>query len=517
MPEALNKLIAQLKEFWQKLDKAQKNRIYITSAIVAVIVTVSLVIIAKPNRSVLVSGEDSRSISEMAAILKDENIWYSIQNNTNLVVNQSDYDDAKVALGLKGYPKNGMTFEDAISMIGLSTTESDKEHIWEQQKIASLERTLMTLDNIDKAQVQLALPERSLFYNENDSNPTAMVTVKPSRRLSKSQVLGIVMIVSRSVEGLDPSYVTVVDNNLNILNEQYSDDLDKVANQAELRLQVANQMEQNFYKVFNYNNYEYFDDIKVVANPILDFDKLKKQTKELSNPEGMDSGAVIGSQTKTEKLEGSGAENAVGTDANPGTAPSYPTGESTSDKYSNKEETKNFEYNETLIEEEKASGYIKPEESTLAISLTYGQRVQDDSNLTEAFLGDLKVHASSITGIPVGNISVFKLKTAAIEEKEPTTSEKLREIFNQYGFFALVAMLILALIFATLPRKAESVETGLEPAVAGRAPLEETARVDELDLEEGSEIKKQIEKLVNKRPDAVAQLLRNWLQEDWNL
>ncbi len=39
----------------------------------------------------------------------------------------------------------------------------------------------------------------------------------------------------------------------------------------------------------------------------------------------------------------------------------------------------------------------------------------------------------------------------------------------------------------------------------------------EIPLSEGSEVKQQIDKFVRKRPDAVAQLLRNWLTDDWNL
>ena len=39
--------------------------------------------------------------------------------------------------------------------------------------------------------------------------------------------------------------------------------------------------------------------------------------------------------------------------------------------------------------------------------------------------------------------------------------------------------------------------------------------VEEIDLElAGSQVKQQIEQLVNKKPDAVAQLLKNWLSED---
>ena len=37
----------------------------------------------------------------------------------------------------------------------------------------------------------------------------------------------------------------------------------------------------------------------------------------------------------------------------------------------------------------------------------------------------------------------------------------------------------------------------------------------EIEFEEQNEIKKQIEKFVTEKPESVAQLLRNWLQDDW--
>ena len=39
--------------------------------------------------------------------------------------------------------------------------------------------------------------------------------------------------------------------------------------------------------------------------------------------------------------------------------------------------------------------------------------------------------------------------------------------------------------------------------------------VETIDLQEKSETRKAIEKFVDENPDAVALLLRNWLNEDW--
>jgi len=43
----------------------------------------------------------------------------------------------------------------------------------------------------------------------------------------------------------------------------------------------------------------------------------------------------------------------------------------------------------------------------------------------------------------------------------------------------------------------------------------EAERIADIDTNVESEYKKQIEKFISEKPDAVAQLLRNWLSDDW--
>ena len=40
--------------------------------------------------------------------------------------------------------------------------------------------------------------------------------------------------------------------------------------------------------------------------------------------------------------------------------------------------------------------------------------------------------------------------------------------------------------------------------------------VEDIDTEAKSEVRKMVEKFVDENPEAAANLLRNWLNEDWN-
>jgi flagellar M-ring protein FliF len=519
MPEFISRLVSQFKEFWNGLDGVQKKRIYITTAILSFAIAVSLIFIAKPSYTILISGADKKEVGEMTSILEENKIWYKIDNaGSDILIKASDNDRAQVILAQEGYPKGGMTFEDAIGMIGISTTESDKKQIWRKQQTSDLERKLRMLDNIEDASVSLALPEKSIFLTSNGekSKPTAWVRVKPTEELTSAQVKGIVMLVSRSVENLDPADVTVVDNNLNILNDQYEDEyIEAISTQEEMRFKKAYELEQRVMKYFSVGQYDNFDTLRVVANPYLDFNKSKSTSRTLLNPDGMDSGAIISSQERSEKLENGTMGGLPGTDSNPGETPLYQVGGDGKSSYQSGEKSINYDYDEMMTEEEKAIGTLVAERSTMAISLWYGQRVTDEDKLSDDFLEQVKNAASTATGIPVRNISVYKYKIAPQEEAKIPTSHKIRELIEQYGFFVMLLVLVIGLLIAVAPRKAEKAEFLQKVAVA-EGPQAEEKKIEELKYEDGSELKRQIDNFVRQKPEAVAQLLRNWLTDDWD-
>ncbi|HHW30446.1 MAG TPA: flagellar M-ring protein FliF [Clostridiaceae bacterium] len=534
MPEEILKFRQRIAEFWNGLEKGQKIRIYITSIIVTLCVVLGLILLNKPNRITLIRDYDPKDIGEMSAILNENNIWNSIENNgTSIVINARDNNKAQVVLAQKGYPKSGMTFEDAISMIGMSTTESDKKYIWKQQKTADIESKLKMLDNIENASVILALPERSIFMlpQEEASMPTAYVMIKPKEKLTPKQVEAVVMIVSRSVENLKPENITVVDNNLNILNNYYKDTAFEMVNtQEEMRYKKTLELQNRVYEYFSVGEFDNFDTIRVVANPVLDFDTLKEQKKTISNPEGMTEGAVISSESTNEQLFNSTGEDipAPGIDANPGTdlvdTPTYQIGEQENSSYSKQHDIRNYAYNETISETEKAVGVLIPEKSTMAISLWYGKRVTDQNKLSDEFLESVKIAASTATGIPVENISVHRMRLAEekVEEVTETREDIIRELITIYGLpiLGLQFAIIIVMIILIRNRKRKKQEEMVQAVDNSQQESAESPKIEEsipeIVVEEKSEIKKQLDKFVQQKPEAVAQLLKNWLAEDWD-
>lgn len=524
MPEIFSKWFEKFKEFWSSLEKSQKNRIYITTAIAAAIVFIGLYAVTRPTYTTLVSNADPKEVGEMTDILKKNNIWHKVESEgRKIIVNQQDNNKAQVVLAQAGYPKGGMTFEDAISMINMGTTESDKKQIWKKQQVSDIEQKIMMLDNIELATVNLALPERNIFVSDDQKlqKPTAYVMVKPKQPLTKKQIQGIVMIVSRSVENLEPQNVTVIDNNSNILNAGFEEDDYSIAStQEEIRAKREKELEEKVRDYFSVGQFDSFDTFRVVANVVLDFDKEKVQSKELYNPEGMDQGALISSDSLKEKIENAGNNGVPGTDTNPGNAnsPTYQFGGSSNSNYSKQHDIKNFEYTQVLRDKEKAIGMMVPSKSSLAISIWYGRNVTDDSKLTDDFIEQVRVAASTATGIPKENISVKKYRLAAAEQNEPSFAQRFSEFMSKNGVYIVLILILISMLAITLlmGRDKKDLQPAIAEAAASRFAVPQPPEpVPEIDLEEKSEIKKQIEKFVSQKPEAVAQLLRNWLSDDW--
>lgn len=82
---------------------------------------------------------------------------------------------------------------------------------------------------------------------------------------------------------------------------------------------------------------------------------------------------------------------------------------------------------------------------------------------------------------------------------------------------AILGILIFVIIRSARPLTVEEKEPELsvEEMLASTRENQQ-ASVDDIDIQEKSETRKAIEKFVDENPEAVALLLRNWLNDDWS-
>lgn len=523
MPEVLTKYKQRLSEFWKNLDKSQKSRIYLISAILVVAITISIVMLTRTTYVPLITIDDTKDAAEIEKVLTEKGINYKPGEGNKLLVDSKDKNKAEFALASSGIAASGMDFEDAWNLVNITSTESDKKQLWQNFKKNNLVAKLKMFDNVRDADVEVSMPDNSLFFSDTSTNkPTAFVRIDPKGEISTEQVKGIVSVVAASIEGLEPDNVTVVDNNFNVLSSEANGGLGDTTTQYKMKLKVKEELERNIRTLYP-NKSDSYDYISVVVNPVLEFDKQKTTMKEVGKPTGLDE-AIVSSHTQKEELVNGSTNGVPGVDSNPGDGTTtYPIEGGQDSTYKKTVTEVNREFNETLTEIEKAQGEVNFDNSSVAMTLWYGQRVLDDSAITPEFIEQCKQVISGATNIPVSKISINKYKLAPEEVTQVAMSDKIKEYVDNYGYFALMLILIIAMFIAVLPRKKKenSEDEGLVPdlALAGGPQLispEVEEALQEITFEEKSEVKKKIDKFVKEKPESVAQLLRNWLAEDWD-
>lgn len=520
MPEALKRLQQQAIELWKDMDGSQRARMITVSILVVLGLSIGIFWVTRPNYEYLFNGRmDEKEVSEISKVLTDNRIEHKLVDGGNIKVKARDIEQAQLMLSQEGYPKGGMTFTDALSSIKLSTTESDKKKIFKEYTEQKIARGLKTIDAISSAIVNISIPEREVYLGDEKTDATkASVLVKSNGSLSKQQIAGIENFVAGSVEGLDKKNVEIIDQETgNMLNSGDEGDIStNTTTQMGLQNEKKKQMEEQVANLLP----PLFDGVKVAANIVLDFNT--ESTKEVIYSPVLDDTGVIRSteEHKEEVQNGSSTGGVPGTDSNTGVGtPSYASSNGGS-SYKKTDSVKNYEINQVNKETEKGLGQVDYGKSSITVTLMYGDKKKE-----APAQNDIDTYTKMIqnaTGIAVGNITIASFKISEVQ------SEK--QEFDIWGLIGKVVPLLLLAVFVVLlamgvMRNGE-IESSLVLSRGGGGSLSskllmnvsamnEDEYLPEIELEEKNEVKKQIDKFVKKKPEAVAQLLRNWLSDEW--
>ena len=123
---------------------------------------------------------------------------------------------------------------------------------------------------------------------------------------------------------------------------------------------------------------------------------------------------------------------------------------------------------------------------------------------------------SSATGISTNNITVLAYNVPYFYDAPKTSVLSRASFWIQIGLaVAILGILVFIVLRSARPLTVEEKEPELSVEEMLASTKENQPSVDDIDLQEKSETRKAIEKFVDENPEAVALLLRNWLNDDW--
>ena len=136
-------------------------------------------------------------------------------------VPENKVDFALQHLAQKGLPLGGAPgFELFDKDDGLGATEFDKRIKYIRAVSGEIERSIARLEQVKLAKVQIVIPEKKLFaINQDPVKASVMIELQTGKKLSPDQIYGIIQLTCHSVEGLLAKDVSVVDNYSNVLSQ----------------------------------------------------------------------------------------------------------------------------------------------------------------------------------------------------------------------------------------------------------------------------------------------------------
>ncbi len=524
------KPIAKAKDKWDQQPKSKKKGIIIIALSVLAIIVLAIVITAiinasKPGYKVLYSGLDPQETTEVHAALQEMGVSTEMNNKGEIMVPTEQYDNLLLQLAAKGYPQSAPTYDIWTNSNSMTATDTDKKTALVYQLQNRLQTTLMRLDGVKSAIVNLNIPEESNYVWQKateDSTATASVTLTLEKNvtLEREQVTAIKNLVAFSTPNLDPEKVSVIDagtgRELSGVSEPGNYDTSD-ALKAEQTYQQT--LEENVVRLLSARYGA--ENVVAVARVTLDFDKLKEETKELTRP--ADGQNAVTEQGGKYSITGTipGAQGIVGEEDNTD-IPSYPMDQDPLQDggVTNYEWNQKIDYGYILTQTEKAAPYV--ESATISVMV-------NDNNLDNATRTELIDQISKSTSIDPANISLASMNLPAEEPENPDDGGQ--SFLEQYWLYLVIAGGILLLIIvaviviiiftkrrarrlaaqaqAELEEQQRSMEEELE---AYRRQLEATAKAGAQSKD--TVIVDEVRGFAAENPEITASLIRSWLKED---
>ncbi len=309
-----------MNEMWNRL-RAQVSEIVAGMSVgrrVAVIAILGLVIIglayigwraANPPYATLFSRLSPEDAGEIVAVLRDNGVPYRLSDNgTTLMVPDDLVYETRLALAGQGLPRGGVVGFEVFLETALGATDFDRQVRYNMALQGELTRTIREINGVLDARVHIVMPERRLFArDERPATASVFLQLRPGFQLNANQVRGIAHLIARSVEGLEPENITIVDNWGQVLSDVLRPDsiglVDGAGLATRLELQRAYERELELRAQTMLETVYGQGRAIVRVNAELNFD-MEEERQDLFEPVVRNEGVVRSSQIFEEESRG---------------------------------------------------------------------------------------------------------------------------------------------------------------------------------------------------------------------
>lgn len=529
MAERLKQLPKRLLDIWNKYTSKQKTIIISVICVVILAFSFLIFLMQRVQYEVLTISETPKEASEVIDLLKAEEIAYQLgEDNVTVSVDTKSYSDAILLLASNDMPSTGLSVDELLNN-SLSTTNSDRTLKLNLYMQNQLRNYIITMEGVEDAQVYYIPVEssNSILTETQDTSASVLLTVNDDFQVQTAET--IAEVVASVIGNKTTDKIKVADQEGNLL---YGGEQDLYSGSAssneDFKERLRNTFINNLYMGLIKSGY---DDVEIMPNLTFNMDKVTQLYTEYLPAEGQDQGLYKHSYTYN-------SENAGSSGGVPGTTSNDETDYMTQDNSSTngKVEIEEYDYlpNERVTNTEFEIGAVIPEKSSISIVLRKVMTLKEEELELQGVLEgttfeeyalqnkqskkaevdpSVTTMISLATGIAEGDISITAYEQPVFVPK----TENVRSL-TDYLQIALAVLIVGLLVFVVFKGVGPVEVTELEPELSVEqllATTKENQSIEDIEFNEVSEVRRMIEKFVDEKPEAVAQLLRNWLNEDW--
>lgn len=537
MNDRVKQVVDRIKDVLNKYTLKQKIIVGVLIGAIAIAIVLVSYFATRPVYVQLAKIEDAKMASEIIQALETEGIpnrYKATDAATVIEVEQEYLSDATLLIESSDALSSGMTWEEALDN-DMSTTTSEKRTKTTLALQTSLRKALLQYEGIQDASVLISVPEEdyTVLAEAKETSVAVTLTLSQDAKIGVGTANAMALFLANAVGNSSTDNIVIIDTAGNKLFSGLDDSGlgGQIESAAEYKLKLQNQIANDVETVLLKCGYS---DVEIgSSNIVFNMDKVTELYTEYSVSENMEQGYY--SSTYNYKSVGNQSSGGIpGTDSNDDDTDTMIQSDGASNTTVTLDKA-DYLPNERQTNSEFEVGAVKPAESSMAIVLTTYNIIHEESLREQGLLDEISFEeyceANSIktevevpenivdlvrqtTGIAANNIAISAYTMPMFEAEEETEGVSAQNILMIVLAVLIVALLVFVVIKGTTPMEV----TELEPELSVEELLTATKDnqpLEDIEFNEKSEARALIEKFVDEKPDAVAQLLRNWINEDW--
>jgi flagellar M-ring protein FliF len=310
---------------WQQrvasLDRNQRILIGAVGALVVAGLVAALMFSRQPDYRVLFSNLSDKDGGAIVTQLAAMNVPYKYTEGGGSIMIPADrVHDVRLKLATQGLPKGAVSGFEIMENSKFGITQFQERVNYQRGLEGELTRSIMGLSAVQNARVHLALPNQNGFFREQQKpSASVLLTLYPGRMLDRTQIAGIVHLISSSVPEMLPSAVSVLDDSGKLLSQTGNPEdspvnVQQLMYQQQLEKQYTQRILDILEPVVGKGN------VKAQVTAELDFSRTES-TSELRAPNQGQAASAVRSQ---QVLESTGEKEPVPPTGVPGAVSNQP-------------------------------------------------------------------------------------------------------------------------------------------------------------------------------------------------